>query len=33
MVIARAVDDRKLGDRFREAALDQVVEIAGWPAS
>ncbi len=31
MVVARAVDDPKLGDRFREAAREHLLETTGWP--
>lgn len=30
MVVARAVDDPKLGDRFREAAREHLLQTAGW---
>ena len=31
MVVARAVDDPKLGDRFRDAAREHLLETTGWP--
>jgi TetR/AcrR family transcriptional regulator, transcriptional repressor for nem operon len=31
MVVARAVDDPKLGDRFREAAREHLLETTAWP--
>ena len=30
MVVARAVDDPKLGDKFRDAARGHVLATAGW---
>jgi len=30
MVVARAVDDPKLGDRFRDAAREHLLEATGW---
>jgi len=30
MVVARAVDDTKLGDRFRDAAREHLLDAAGW---
>jgi len=30
MVVARAVDDPKLGDRFREAAREHLLATTGW---
>jgi hypothetical protein len=30
MVIARAVDDPKLGDRFRDAAREHLLATTGW---
>ncbi len=30
MVIARAVDDPKLGDKFRDAAREHLLEATGW---
>jgi hypothetical protein len=30
MVVARAVDDPRLGDRFRDAAREHLLEATGW---
>jgi TetR/AcrR family transcriptional repressor of nem operon len=30
MVVARAVDDPRLADRFRDAARDHLLATAGW---
>jgi TetR/AcrR family transcriptional repressor of nem operon len=33
MVIARASDDRPLGDELRQAAMKVALELGGWPAA
>jgi hypothetical protein len=32
MVIARASDDRAMGDELRQAAMAVALELGGWPA-